>query len=74
MMMNEEPKPPITSPVGLPCEPCERIRSPRLEGAALDRLSCRGDEIDHEAQIMQAQQPQAEDLLLVHEMADVRAA
>ena len=51
----------------------ECVRSPALEGAALDRLPRRRDEIDQEAQIMQAEQPQAENLLLVDEVTDVRA-
>src|SRR5438552_12516622 len=57
-----------------PREPGERVRAPRCEGAALDRLPRGGDEIEQEAEIMQAQQPEPENLLLVDEMADVRAA
>ena len=44
------------------------------ELAALDRRARRGDEVEQEAQIMQAQQPQPEDLVLVHEVPDVGAA
>src|SRR5438093_1236783 len=51
-----------------------RLVLPGEELAALDRLSRRGDEIEQEAQIMQAEQPQPEDFLLVDEVADVRPA
>src|SRR5689334_18522494 len=52
----------------------ERLVLPGEELAALDRLSRRGDEIEQEAQIMQAEQPQPENFLLVDEVADVSAA
>ena len=56
------------------CEPCERVGTPGLELAALDRPACGGDEVEQEAQIMQAEEAQTEDLLLIDEMADVGAA
>src|SRR5256885_2077891 len=49
------------------------VGAPAFEAAAFDRLSCGGDEVDHEAQIMQAQQTEAEDLLLIDQVPDVRA-
>src|SRR5512146_2120935 len=52
----------------------ERLVLPCEELTALDCLSRSGDEIEQEAQIMQAEQPQPEDFLLVHEVPDVRAA
>src|SRR5579859_1861726 len=71
--IRRKPELPMRIPSGGPREPVERIRLPAREGATLDRLPRGGDEIEQEAQIMQAQQPQAENLLLVDEMADVRA-
>src|SRR3954469_3091837 len=55
-------------------QPGERVAAPALERAALDRPARVAHEVYEEAQIMQAQEPDAEDLLLVHEMADVGAA
>src|SRR5512146_152837 len=52
----------------------ERLVLPCEELTALDCLSRSGHEIEQEAQIMQAEQPQPEDFLLVHQVADVRAA
>src|SRR3954466_14801271 len=55
-------------------QPGERVAAPALERAALDRPARVAHEVDEEAQIMQAQQPDAEDLLLAHEVTDVGAA
>src|SRR3954462_12926512 len=55
-------------------QPGERVQAPALERAALDRPARVAHEVNEEAQIMQAQQADAEDLLLVHEVPDVRAA
>src|SRR5579884_1697560 len=52
----------------------ERLGLPGEELAALDRLPRAGHEIEQEAQIMQAEEPQAEDLPLVDQVAEVRAA
>src|SRR5579864_6576918 len=71
--MRRKPELPMRVPSGGPREPVERVRLPACEGATFDRLSRGGDEIEQEAKIMQAQEPQAEDLLLVDEMADVGA-
>ena len=43
------------------------------ERAPLDRRPRARGQVEYEAQIMQAEQPQAEHLLLVDEVADVRA-
>ena len=56
-----------------PREPLERVCAPSCEDAALDRVPRGGGQIEHEAQIMQAEQAETEDLLLVDEVADVRA-
>src|SRR5258705_10176419 len=58
----------------LPGQARERVVPPAVERLAFDRLPRVAYEIDQEAQIMQAQEAQAEDLLLIHEMPDVRAA
>src|SRR5579864_7106368 len=71
--MRRKPELPMRVPSGGPREPLERVRLPAREGATFDRLSRGGDEIEQEAQIMQAEESQAENLLLVDEMADVRA-
>src|SRR3954468_3754267 len=55
-------------------QPGKRVQAPALERAALDRPARVAHEVNEEAQIMQAQQADAEDLLLVHEVPDVRAA
>src|SRR3954453_14486604 len=55
-------------------QPGKRVPAPALERAALDRPARVAHEVDEEAQIMQAQEPDAEDLLLVHEVPDVRTA
>src|SRR4051794_22651366 len=51
----------------------ERVLPPALERAALDRPARVAHEVDEAAQIMQAEEADAEDLLLVHEVPDVRA-
>ena len=73
MMIRKKPKPPFRCSTGC------RVRR---ESASFRQLSnrrvrspvARRDEIEQEAQIMQAQEAQPENLLLVDEMADVRAA
>src|SRR5579875_1279713 len=52
----------------------ERLRLPGQELAALDRLPRAGHEIEQEAQIMQAEQPEPEDLALADQVAEVGAA
>src|SRR5205085_10126824 len=55
-------------------ESLERFVLEGRERPALDRLPCPRGELEQEPEIMQAQEPQAEQLLLVHEVPDVRAA
>ena len=75
MMMKRNPTPPLAAMITRrSLRSLERLVLPGEELAALDRLSRRGDEIEQEAQIMQAEQPKPEDLLLVDEVADVGAA
>src|SRR4051794_14042315 len=52
----------------------ERVPAPALERAALDCPARVAHEVDEEAQIMQAEEADAEDLLLVHQVPDVGAA
>src|SRR5438034_10415541 len=54
-------------------EAVERVAHERGELAPLDRGPRVGGQVEHEAQIMQAEEPQAEQFLLVDEVADVGA-
>ena len=51
----------------------ERVRAIRVERAAGDRIPRAGGQSQGEPQIMQREEPRAEELLLVHEMPDERA-
>ena len=74
MMIRKKPKPPISAPP-VAGSGARARRSASVSNAPRS-IACRACayEIDQEAQIMQAQEAEAENLLLVDEMPDVRAA
>ena len=59
MMMKRNPDPPLAPMIDSSgsLRSSERLVLPGEELAALDRLPRRGDEIEQEAEIMQAEQP-----------------
>src|SRR5207253_10508110 len=67
---------PVDRKGGASCgsKPAERFLLERGERASLDRLPRPRGEVEQEAEVVQAEQPEAEELLLVHEVAQVRAA
>ena len=54
-------------------EPRERVPPERRERAPLDRRPCACGQVEYEPEIMQAQEPKPQDLVLRHEMPDVGA-
>src|SRR5213593_4878921 len=50
-----------------------RVAPKRRERSSLDRRPRACSQVEYEPQIMQAQKPQTEDLVLGHEVPDVRA-